>query len=185
VGLGCHALPLDGPVDGGAADAEELSDLGGAVLAAVHQRDQVRLLAAVGFGCFPRSRPLALATFIPSRVRSRITSDSIIRRRRPPVEDPHVGRPPVRPAPESEPPLKAGRLKLAGSDLERVESRADSERRLKSAEITLDFAGGADVRSRRVVARVTKSLTLPQHIPALVELHFELLQPGALLFRSP
>jgi len=74
-------------------------------------------------------------------------------------------------------------LKLAGSDLERVESRADSERRLNSAEIALNFAGGADVRSRRVVARVTKSLTLPQQIPALVELHFELLQPGALLFR--
>ena len=28
------------------------------------------------FGCLPRSRPLALATFIPSRVRSRIRSDS-------------------------------------------------------------------------------------------------------------
>src|SRR4051812_47417122 len=38
VGSRLVALPLDGAVDGGAADAEELSDLGGAVVTAVDQR---------------------------------------------------------------------------------------------------------------------------------------------------
>ena len=42
---GCDALTFDGPVDGGAADPEQLGDLGGAVLAAVHQRHQMGFLA--------------------------------------------------------------------------------------------------------------------------------------------
>src|SRR3954452_1351741 len=46
-GLGFDALAFDGAVDRRAADAEELGDFEGAVLAAVHQRDQVRLLATV------------------------------------------------------------------------------------------------------------------------------------------
>ena len=55
----CHvALSFDRAVDGRAAHAEQVGDLGGAVLAAVHQGDQVSLLA----------------TFMPSRVRSRIRS---------------------------------------------------------------------------------------------------------------
>jgi len=36
-GSGFDALAFDGAVDGGAADAEEFGDLGGAVFAAVHQ----------------------------------------------------------------------------------------------------------------------------------------------------
>src|SRR5680860_1873421 len=42
-GSGFDALAVDGAVDRRAADAEELGDFEGAVLAAVHQRDQVRL----------------------------------------------------------------------------------------------------------------------------------------------
>jgi len=34
------------------------------------------LLHRLSLGCLPRSRPLAFATFMPSRVRSRIRSDS-------------------------------------------------------------------------------------------------------------
>ena len=49
-GAGFDALTFDGAVDGGAADAEEFGDLGGAVLTAVHQRDQVCFLAAVELG---------------------------------------------------------------------------------------------------------------------------------------
>jgi hypothetical protein len=47
---GSDALAFDGAVDRGAADAEEFGHLGGAVLAAVHQRDEVRFLAAVELG---------------------------------------------------------------------------------------------------------------------------------------
>ena len=77
-GLRCDALAFDSAVDSGAADAAQVGDLGGAVLATVDQRDQVRFLATVSLGCLPRSRPLALATFMPSRVRSRIRSDSFM-----------------------------------------------------------------------------------------------------------
>ncbi len=46
------------------------------MLAGAVQLDQVRLLAGVSLGCLPRSRPLALATLMPSRVRIRIRSAS-------------------------------------------------------------------------------------------------------------
>jgi hypothetical protein len=42
----------------------------------VVQLQQVLAWFGLSFGCSPRSRPLALATFIPSLVRSRIRSDS-------------------------------------------------------------------------------------------------------------
>ena len=47
---GFDALAFDGAVDRGAADFEEFGHLGGAVLAAVPQRDQVRLLSPVELG---------------------------------------------------------------------------------------------------------------------------------------
>lgn len=50
IGLRGDPLAFDGPVDGGAADAEELGYLEGAVLATVHQGDQVRFLLAVELG---------------------------------------------------------------------------------------------------------------------------------------
>ena len=50
VGVCLGSLPIDGTVDGRAADAEHVGDLGGAVLAAVDQGDQMRLLAAVELG---------------------------------------------------------------------------------------------------------------------------------------
>jgi hypothetical protein len=74
--LGCKPLALDGAVDGGAADAEQLRDLEGAVLAAVHQRYQVRLLLPGQLGLLALQPALAFATFIPSTVCSRIRSDS-------------------------------------------------------------------------------------------------------------
>jgi len=46
------------------------------VLAGAPQLDEVLLLGGVEFGCLPRSRPLALATFMPSLVRILIKSDS-------------------------------------------------------------------------------------------------------------
>src|SRR4051812_10566498 len=49
-GLRCDALAFDGAVDSRAADAEQLGDLGGAVLAAVYQRDQVCFLASIELG---------------------------------------------------------------------------------------------------------------------------------------
>jgi hypothetical protein len=57
---GFDALALDGPVDRRAADAEELGDFEGAVLAAVYQRDQVRLLATVELGLFATQPTLGL-----------------------------------------------------------------------------------------------------------------------------
>ena len=51
-GSGFDALAFDGAVDRRATDAEELGDFEGAVLAAVHQRDQVRFLATVELGLF-------------------------------------------------------------------------------------------------------------------------------------
>jgi hypothetical protein len=55
-----RALAFDGAVDGGAADAEQLSDLSGAVLAAVYQRDQVCFLAAVEVGLLSPQPALGL-----------------------------------------------------------------------------------------------------------------------------
>jgi hypothetical protein len=49
-----------------------------------------------------------------------------------------------------------------------------------SVEIALDFVGWAEARGPRIDARVTEGLTLPQQIPALVELHLEILKPGTL-----
>jgi hypothetical protein len=69
-------LALLGAVDGGASDTEQVGEFGGAVLTGLEQADQMCFLPGVSLGCLPRSRPLALATFIPSRVRSRIRSDS-------------------------------------------------------------------------------------------------------------
>jgi hypothetical protein len=53
-------LAFDGAADRGAADAEEFGNLGGAVLAAVHQRDQVRLLPPVELGLLATQPALGL-----------------------------------------------------------------------------------------------------------------------------
>ena len=58
--LWLDALPFDGAVDGGAADAEEFGDLGGAVLAAVHQGDEVSFLTAVELGLLATQPALGL-----------------------------------------------------------------------------------------------------------------------------
>jgi hypothetical protein len=68
--------PLDGPIQRGSPDAEEFGDLSLTVGAEVVQLQQMICLVGFSFGCLPRSRPLAFATFIPSRVRSRIRSAS-------------------------------------------------------------------------------------------------------------
>ena len=70
--------PLDRPIDRRTSDAEQFGQLGGAV--GPESWSSSRCLAWFGFsfGCLPRSRPLALATCMPSRVRSRIRSDSIM-----------------------------------------------------------------------------------------------------------
>src|SRR3712207_2407331 len=54
------ALSFDGAVDGGAADAEELSDLGGAVVTAVDQGYQVRFLTTVELRLLPAEAALRL-----------------------------------------------------------------------------------------------------------------------------
>jgi len=59
-GSGFDALAFDGAVDRRAADAEELGDFEGAVLATVYQRDQVRLLATVELGLFATQPTLGL-----------------------------------------------------------------------------------------------------------------------------
>jgi antitoxin YefM len=59
-GSGFGALPLNGAVDSGAADAEEVGDLGGAVLATVHQGDQVCFLTAVELGLLATQPTLRL-----------------------------------------------------------------------------------------------------------------------------
>src|SRR3954452_24135648 len=59
-GSGFDALAFDGAVDRRAADAEELGDFEGAVLATVYQRDQVRLLATVELGLFAAQPTLGL-----------------------------------------------------------------------------------------------------------------------------
>lgn len=66
----------DGPIHGGAGHAEQVADLGGAVLAAVQELDQVRFLARVELGLLAPQMTLGLATRIPSRVRDRMRSAS-------------------------------------------------------------------------------------------------------------
>jgi hypothetical protein len=67
--------PLDGPVHGGSSDPEEFGELSLGVPRVV-QLQQVLGLVRLELRLLSRSRPLALATFIPSLVRSRIRSDS-------------------------------------------------------------------------------------------------------------
>jgi hypothetical protein len=45
LGLGCQPFALDGAVNGGATNAEQFGDLKGAVLAAVHERHEMRFLS--------------------------------------------------------------------------------------------------------------------------------------------
>src|SRR3954447_14984094 len=54
------ALPFDGAVHGGAAAAEELGDLKGAVVATVHQGDQVGFRLPVEFGLLAAQPTLCL-----------------------------------------------------------------------------------------------------------------------------
>ena len=49
---------MDGAVDGGAADAEELSEVGAGVGAVAPQRDQVLLLVGGEFGLLAAQSPL-------------------------------------------------------------------------------------------------------------------------------
>jgi hypothetical protein len=49
-GCGVEVLSFDGAVDGGAPDAEEFGDPGRAVLATVHQGDEVGFLPTVELG---------------------------------------------------------------------------------------------------------------------------------------
>jgi hypothetical protein len=59
-GLRFDTLPFYGAVDGGAADAKQVRDLGGVVLAAVHQGDQMRFLATVELGLLAAEPSLGL-----------------------------------------------------------------------------------------------------------------------------
>lgn len=68
--------PVNGAVDRGSSDAEEFGEFGLGIWAEVVQFKQMFGLVGLSFGCLPRSRPLAFATFIPSRVRSRTRSAS-------------------------------------------------------------------------------------------------------------
>jgi hypothetical protein len=69
-------VSFDGPVDGGAGDAEPVGKLGGAVVAGFVQATRWASWRAFNLDCLPRSRPFALATFMPSRVRRRMRSAS-------------------------------------------------------------------------------------------------------------
>ena len=69
-------LLLTRPVDGRASDPEQVGELSGAVLTTFEESDQVRFLPMIQLGLLTAQLPLAFATFIPSRVRSRIRSDS-------------------------------------------------------------------------------------------------------------
>jgi hypothetical protein len=73
---GASPLPFHCPVDGGTSYAEQVGEFSGAVVPAVEQSHQVRFLPVVQLGLLTRKRPLALATFMPSRVRSRMRSVS-------------------------------------------------------------------------------------------------------------
>jgi hypothetical protein len=76
LGASTVSLALNGPVDRGSPDAEQLRHLDGAVVAAADERHEGGFLAAAELGLLPRRCPLAFATFMPSRVRSRIRSAS-------------------------------------------------------------------------------------------------------------
>ena len=69
-------IPFDGAVHPRSGDADEVAELRDAVFASAVQGDEVSLLAGVQLRLLPRSRPWALATRIPSRVRKRIRSPS-------------------------------------------------------------------------------------------------------------
>jgi hypothetical protein len=62
-----HPLTFDDSVNGGAADTEEFGDLGGAVLAAVHQGNEVSFLAPVELGLLAAQPTLGLGHHMPSR----------------------------------------------------------------------------------------------------------------------
>lgn len=67
---------LDGPVDGGASDAEEFR-ISVVVCSTLMKAQEVGLLSLLqSLGCRPRSLPFDFATAMPSRVRARIGSDS-------------------------------------------------------------------------------------------------------------
>jgi len=77
VAEGASPLSFKDAIDRGAGDAEQVGQFHGGLLAALEQGHQVRLLALVELGLLPpQRRPLALASLIPSRVRSLIKSDS-------------------------------------------------------------------------------------------------------------
>ena len=69
------AFWLDCLIDGGTGHAEKVSQISRCVLAGLQLRNQMRFLTMV-LGCLPRRWSLALATFISSRVRNRMRSDS-------------------------------------------------------------------------------------------------------------
>jgi hypothetical protein len=62
-GLRLGALAFDGAVDGGAADAEELGDLEGAVFAVAHEEDAVGFLASVELGLLATQAAFGLGNF--------------------------------------------------------------------------------------------------------------------------
>ncbi len=78
VGAGFVALPFDGAVDGGPADAERVGDFGGAAFAAVHKGDQVRIPSSVELGLLCRGaghwpwRLTELAALVDASVRPRV-----------------------------------------------------------------------------------------------------------------
>jgi hypothetical protein len=69
-----HALQSS--IDRGPSHAEELGQFGLGIGAEVVQLEQGPGLVGFSLGCLPRSRPFALATFMPSRVRIRMRSAS-------------------------------------------------------------------------------------------------------------
>ena len=69
-------VALQGAVDGGAGDAEQVGELGGAVVALPVEVHQMGFLSGVELGLLTAQLPLALATRMPSRVRRRMRSDS-------------------------------------------------------------------------------------------------------------
>src|SRR3954464_15905371 len=49
------------------------------------------------------------------------------------------------------------------------------------ADVTLDLAGRADLRALRVLAELATGSSLPQQVPALVQLHLQVTQQRVLL----
>jgi hypothetical protein len=70
--------PLDGPVHRGSSDPEEFGELSLGVVPRVVQLQQVLGLVWLQLRLLAAQPILPFATFIPSRVRSRIRSDSIM-----------------------------------------------------------------------------------------------------------